>query len=412
MKILWLINITLPQASSYLNSKKNNSGGWLKYLSEEIPQKNKLVILFPYSENNKFNINSVSYYGCITGDTQKYIPLMVKHFNEIIELEKPDVIHIWGTEHLHSYAMVCAAERNNIINKVCVSIQGLVSIVAKHFMAGLSWREQLCFSLRDLLRKDTLNNKQKNLIYRGLYEKKTIQKVTHIIGRTTWDLFCSMQYNPKAIYHKNNEILRDVFYERKWSINTCNRFTIFVSQAQIPIKGFHFMLEALQILKQKYPTVKLYVAGAMNPLNHNMKAMGYARLLYRIAKEADILDSVVYLGILNEEEMCKQYLASHVFVSPSSIENSPNSVGEAMLLGVPVVSSNVGGVSDLLADKKEGFLYQYDAPYMLAGYIDRIFSDDDLARSFSIAARSRAENTHNREINLKDLLDIYSDICM
>lgn len=73
-----------------------------------------------------------------------------------------------------------------------------------------------------------------------------------------------------------------------------------------------------------------------------------------------------------------RYLASSVFVSVSTIENSPNSVGEAMLFGCPVVSSCVGGVLDMLEHGQEGFLYQASAPYMLAWYVGCVFRDDGL----------------------------------
>lgn len=82
---------------------------------------------------------------------------------------------------------------------------------------------------------------------------------------------------------------------------------------------------------------------------------------------------VEFLPPLKADEMKRMYLKSNVFVSPSSIENSPNSLGEAMMLGVPCVSSLVGGVGNMLIDGAEGFTYQHDAPYMLAYYVMEIF---------------------------------------
>ena len=109
--------------------------------------------------------------------------------------------------------------------------------------------------------------------------------------------------------------------------------------------------------------------------------------------------------------MKKEMLEANVFVSPSTIENSPNSVGEAMLLGVPVVSSGVGGVMDLLKHGVEGFVYQSDAPYMLAYYVGRIFDDINLAIRLGKAAHARANITHDYEKNLRELLEIYNEIC-
>ncbi len=116
------------------------------------------------------------------------------------------------------------------------------------------------------------------------------------------------------------------------------------------------------------------------------------------------------MGNLTEEEMCRQYLKAHVFVCPSAIENSPNSVGEAMLLGMPVVASYVGGTGDLLSDKIDGFLYPFDEPYMLAGYVDRIFSDDSEAAALGQTARLHAQKTHHVRDNYKMLMNIYRDI--
>ena len=66
----------------------------------------------------------------------------------------------------------------------------------------------------------------------------------------------------------------------------------------------------------------------------------------------------------------------------------------------------MGGVPDMLEHGREGFLYQASAPYMLAWYVKRVFGDDKLAMGFSKAAHERAARTHDRERNLRDLLDI------
>ena len=71
--------------------------------------------------------------------------------------------------------------------------------------------------------------------------------------------------------------------------------------------------------------------------------------------------------------MCEQYLKANVFVLPSAIENSPNSLGEAMMLGTPTVVSDVGGVKNMIDHEKEGYVYQPDASYMIAYYAGRFF---------------------------------------
>ena len=108
--------------------------------------------------------------------------------------------------------------------------------------------------------------------------------------------------------------------------------------------------------------------------------------------------------------MCERMLRSHVFVSASSIENSPNTLGEAMLLGVPCVSSDVGGAKTMLVHEQDGLLYQADAPYMLAHNIHRIFRDRALAEKFSQNAKAHAGVTHDQEKNLRAVLGAYHTI--
>ena len=117
-----------------------------------------------------------------------------------------------------------------------------------------------------------------------------------------------------------------------------------------------------------------------------------------------------FLGFLSEEKMAERFLKSNVFVSPSSIENSPNSVGEAMLLGVPTVSSDVGGVKNMLTHGKDGFIYPADEPYMIEYYVSKIFESSDLAKEISKSAKEHAEYTHNRFLNGKTLMEIYNNI--
>ncbi len=409
MKILWLINIMLPEVALHLEEKVNNTGGWLVTLSKELSQSNELIICYPDNQNRIIKIDKKVYYGCETSDRAQDIPIMVENFREILLKENPDIIHIWGTEHLQTFAMTAAAKLQQQ-DKVIISIQGMVSVYARHFMAALSPAIQYSFTFRDIIRNDRLLNQRKNMEQRGKYEIQAINNVSHIIGRTTWDRICVNQINPNVQYHFNNEILRDSFYIEKWDLKNCQRYSIFISQAQTPIKGFHFVIEAIALLHEKYPHLHVYVAGGRAPMSNSIKSMAYSKYLEKLAKEKNVFDKITYVGNLNEQEMCSQYLKSHVFISAASIENSPNSVGEAMLLGMPIVASYVGGTNDLLKDKVEGFLYPYDAPYMLAGYIDTIFNDDKLAVQMGQQARIKAKQTHDKNKNFEDLLSIYKKI--
>lgn len=381
-----------------------------KYLANS--DRIELSIAFPCKLISSKNV--------LFGEKIKYYPFpqnrneheIYKYLEKIIETTTPDIVHIFGTEFVHTLSMVNVCNQRKI--KVLISIQGLVSIYAQHYMANLPRKIQNSFTFRDLIKKDNLVQQQKKFEQRGFSEVLALKKVKHVLGRTMWDKACALQINPDIQYHYCNETLREEFYNSVWNIKKIEEHSIFVSQGTYPIKGLHHMLEAMPIILKKFPKAKLYIGGIdifnIRGLKAKLKETSYAKYLNHLIGKYKLQDKVSFTGSLDENEMCNRFLKSNVFVCPSSIENSPNSLGEAMILGVPCVASYVGGISDLLLDKQEGFLYQADAPYMLAHYVCEIFADNDLALKFSNNARVRALKTHNREHNLEKLSQIYKNI--
>lgn len=418
MNILWLINVALPEASQLMDEAPTPFGGWLVNASRSLSEQSDrmLSVAFPKKGIESFLIlegNTMKYYAfkpaLEQNITDNYCDL---NFEEILEETKPDIVHIFGTECLHALLMINICNHKNI--KTVISIQGLVSIYARHYMASVPERVQRRFTFRDFIKRDNLKQQQKKFINMGKFEMKAIQRVKHVIGRTSWDRACTTQINPDVQYHFCNETLRDEFYKHTWDINQCEKFSIFVSQASYPIKGLHFMLEAMSFVLKRFPNAKLYIAGPditkFDTLKEKLKKSSYSQYIIELIQKYNLEDKVAFTGLLDEKQMCERYLNSNVFVCPSSIENSPNSLGEAMILGVPCVASDVGGVSDLLTHKEEGFVYQSDAPYMLAYYLCELFSKHELALCFSHNAREHALKTHNIEENLKALINIYQEI--
>lgn len=418
MKILWLTNVALPEASLLMNQKAIPFGGWLVNASSALAEQDgiELSIAFPKNGFNDLlvlNGTKINFYA-FPPVSEKDLSANKKntYLRKILDESNPDIIHIFGTEYAHTLAMINVCVEQN--KKTVISIQGLVSIYATHYMANLPTNIQNRFTLRDFLKQDNLKQQQSKFVKQGAFEIEALQKVRHVIGRTTWDRACTYQINPDAQYHFCNETLRDEFYKHTWDINQCEKHSIFVSQGSYPIKGLHFMLEALTLILKRFPNTKLYVGGhnitKTDILKDKLKISSYGKYIKELIERYGLQNNVVFTGILDEKQMCERHIKSHVFVCPSSIENSPNSLGEAMVLGVPCVASDVGGVADLLKHREEGFVYQTDAPYMLAHYICEIFKNDEFALDFSRGAREHAMCTHEREQNTNTLTAIYKDI--
>lgn len=422
MRILWFTNIALPIIANDMNGVVSNGGGWLSGVADTIRsnRENKLTIAFPIDSNRgeivSGRVGELDYYGLPADKfSSEFDEKIIEQYEKIIIKTKPDCIHIWGTEYLHSYYAMAASKKSGLENNTVVSIQGLVSVYAKHFISGIPEKIAKRKTIGDLIQKSHKTGiweGKTEFEKRGIYEEKTLQLAKHIIGRTDWDRACTYIVNPSAEYHFCNETLRNSFYENHWTFDSAEKYSIFVSQAGYSVKGFHYMIEAFEIIKRFYPNATLYTTGSLKytTAKDKIRMDSYSKYLLKMIQERELDSSIFFVGNLNEKEMCQRYMKSHVFVSPSTIENSPNSLGEAMVLGMPVVSSDVGGVKNMLNHGQEGYVYQMDAPYMLAFYVMKIFEDDKMACEMGKAARNHALQTHNAEKNYTELIKIYNKI--
>lgn len=429
MRVLWLCNIMLPFIAKSLGQKIVIKEGWLSGLASKLmanQEKNDitLAICFPESENRAFvkgdtslfvkdKAQGVDYY-IFREDTvhpEIYNADMEESLGAVIKDFEPDLVHIFGTEYPHTLACVKAFHRPE---RTLIGIQGLCSAYAKVYMADLPYAVQKKKTLRDILKKDGLIEQQAKFVKRGEYEKEALSMVGHVTGRTDFDREETKLLAPNAKYHFMNETLRSDFYNDVWNIDQIERYSLFLSQGNYPIKGLHYVIDILPEIMEAFEETVVYVAGdvitANDSIRDKIKLSSYGKFLLDQIRKNKLQDHVRFVGRLQADKMCARYLKTHVFLCPSAIENSPNSVGEAMLLGVPVVSADVGGVHNLVNDGKDGLLYPKDKPRRLKESILRIFEDDKLALSLSSNARAHALKTHDPEINYRRLLDIYHEI--
>jgi glycosyltransferase involved in cell wall biosynthesis len=107
--------------------------------------------------------------------------------------------------------------------------------------------------------------------------------------------------------------------------------------------------------------------------------------------------------------MKEQYLRCNAYVCVSSIENSPNSLAEAMLMGTPVVAGLVGGMESMISPG-EGWLFQGSSGDG-AGEMQRISRElGEQATQRTRKAREHARQTHDGEQNLNQLLELYQEL--
>lgn len=413
MRILWITNVLLPPVCKKLGLPSPVSGGWLQS-SAEVLSKNpniSLSVVSPYKGEKlvECSDNGVIYY-CMP--TKVGIGVNVgalrQYWEHISATVRPDVIHIHGTEFTLGYSFVNYYGNNNVV----ASIQGLTSIIAKYYLSDISYSTIYKYTtLRDLFFGGIIKEK-KQFERGGWFERELLKGINHVIGRTTWDFSHVKAINPEIEYHFCNETLRESFASKCWRYDRCKKYTIFLSQCNYPIKGLHIFLKALEIVKEKYPNVQVRIAGKdfvkTTGLYDILKRRTYGNLLNKQLKKYGLLDHVEFTGVLDEEEMGHELLNANLFVCPSSIENSSNSICEAQMVGTPVIASYVGGTPDLLPNSSCGYLYRFEEYEMLASLIIKVFKES--CQFDNTLMRETARSRHDKQTNFKQLMSIYQDI--
>ena len=337
-----------------------------------------------------------------------------ERMESVISAEKPDLIHIHGAEFFHSLIAVEVCEKLGLIDRCIVSIQGIISEYAKHYADGVPEQIVNSYTFRDFIRQDNIAKAQEAYAKRGRAEIETLKKAKNISGRTDWDRETCLQINHFLNYYYCNETLRPSFYKVSRDEHSVIPHSLFFSQYTSPVKGFHFLLEAMPEILDIYPDAKIFVTGGdllKTDLQQRLRLTSYNKYLISLIKKNRLYNSIVFLGDLSEENMCRQYLASEVFVSASTLENSSNSICEAMITGCPVVASASGGTPSMIESTEEGLLYQYDDPSALADSVCRIFTDTGKASAMAEEAMARAKERHDPQKNMQRLLQIYGEIC-
>lgn len=414
MKLLWLCNNAPGAVRSHLSGKPESGVNWVDHVLSGLRKQGFTVRVLYRGTGEPGVIDKTCSYAAI-GETPAhiYVPELETCFREEIRSFQPDVIHSWGIEYHHALAMVNAAEAEGKRSCMVASIQGLCRFLADHYTDGIPEAVQRSTTFRDMIRKDNILQQQEKFILRGQLETKALEKLCHVIGRTDWDHDCALSINPDIQYHFCNETLRENFYEGSWSYETCQKHRIFASSCAYPIKGFHYLLEAFAQVVKEYPDATLSVTGRSflaGSFREKLRQGSYEKYLASLAKQYHLEDKICFLGNLRAEDMRQAFLDANVFALTSTLENSPNSLGEAMLLGVPSVAADVGGVRNLMTHGREGFLYAPGQVDKLAERIMDLFALKEKAADLGEAAKKHGQKTHDPEQNLRELIAIYEKI--
>jgi len=417
MRVLWVSSNTSNQRPSQAKGNKGyNGGGWIPSLQAELtkhpdialgicsceegePQKSVEGNVTYYTVQNhkkplKDKFLDLLHYDDVRRDEILW-PHYVEQFKRVISDYRPDVIEVFGSELYRGLATMAARE----LNVPCVlHIQGLLSLsIYIYLPTGVSkWKYYMSDGLKGVFRKFQYLTYWQRSCHR---EKAILQATTHVIGRTHWDRQAMMILNPQAEYHYGGEILRSCFYEPA-ERRIPEKTIITTTSSGATYKGFDLVLKMAHILKNECRAdFEWRVFG-------NVAPWFFERLTGIKHQEVN----VKLCGVASAEQLRDSILESTLYVQPSYVENSPNSVAEAQMLGVPVVATDVGGTSSMIGQGKSGFLFPATDPYMGVYYIKEMASERLLNKEMGESSRRTALIRHDRKNIVEELINTYEKI--
>lgn len=412
MKVLLFANSPLVPRTK--NGKNYNNSGWIKSLQEEMQKVADVkigVCCISSCQEKLITEEGVIYYKVkLIGKSLKEKVIVgfrpsidkyeiirceryVKEFKKVVDDFNPDIIHIFGSEFY--YGLITSY----ITIPIVLHLQGILSACSyAYFPPSVSYW-QLMWKDRNL--KQLYSNIQQYAYWKRCCkrEKRILSTVLHVIGRTAWDKQAMQILNPKARYHYGGEILRPEFYEVS-ERRIPDKIVLTTTISNPPYKGFDLVLKIAYILKCEVGLeFEWNVFGNVSPK------------FWERHTGINCKDVNLYVrGVASAYQLREALLKSTLYFHPSYIENSPNSVGEAQILGVPVVATNVGGTSSMVEHGKTGYLFPATDPYMGAYFVQDLISNIDKNIQMGIYSKKVALERHKKETIIEELLDTYKTI--
>lgn len=412
MRALWLIPTQLP----VVMGGPPTGLGWIEglraALADHAPEVSLVIAAWGDVKHSPFSEGNAEYWSIGSREPSTRHDRLLRRWRHAVIPEgavadceriaqevSPDIIHVHGSETFLGLTLERAPFPG------VISLQGIATAYLDHWFTGLTGRDLMTLlGDRSHLHGYGLFHDYARERARIDFERRVFGSCDDYLGRTAWDRTVLMSMKPSARYHEVNEVLGDRFYEEVWGEPPAPENIIFSTSGSRPVKGVETLLEAIALLRDSSGVdVRLRVAGGVEngPL---------WPVLRRRLKDRRLAGTVELLGVLQPAEIVRELKRASLFVHPSHIDNSPNALCEALLMGTPCVASYVGGVPSLICDEDTGLLYHDRDPYMLAGAIRRLLADRSLAARLGRAARQTALARHDRGAIARALVFAYERV--
>lgn len=409
MRVLWFS----PVPSLFDERKR---GTWVAALEAAVKTYSKnieLGIAFEYEKKAfKKEIDGVTYYPVSPGNSgalsflrnekARWEKLRLLYLDALNDF-KPDIIQCFGSEW--PYGLIA----KDTAVPVIIHMQGFLNIY--HAMEKISYSnaEYSRYYRTKPLRGFKHGIESGSNKISDLREMEIMKENRFFMGRTAWDKNIVKYFgSEESVFYYCAEAMRPEIYGSPvaWTFDSSSMSAedpmriVSVINSSV-LKGSEMILRCADFLKNTMH-FDFEWRVAMDILNYDRYELKTG------IKHEDV--NVKLLGALPAGEIAEELRRAEVYVHPSIIDNSPNSLCEAQLIGTPVIAANVGGVPSLAEDGKTGLLYPYNEFHTLAFMLMDIHGNREKLETMSNLERETSHERHDPEIIVSRLEEIYRDV--
>ena len=322
-----------------------------------------------------------------------------KKMQEAIDDFKPDIVHLNNFQRQLSASIVDCCKKNNIpmvftahdMQAICPAS----AMLYKGNICGDCIENGYSSCIKKSCIKDSKLKSILGVLEAKYYRKNSIySKIDFII--TPSEFLKKQLIKGKIKYNRIETIYNFVIDANEEKNINDEKYAFYFGRLSIE-KG---ILNVLKSIKQ-LNSGKLFIAGE-GPEKENIE---------KFIKENNLEDRVKMVGYLKQEQV-KEYIKKSRFVVVPSIwyENCPYSILETMEIGKPIIGSKIGGIPELIEDKKNGFVYEYNDINELAEKMKILFDDNEIANQQGKMSRKLYKEKYSENIYYNKILKIYTNL--
>jgi len=414
VKVLWFVNVPIPPIGAALPSPGDylGSGWWISWLLAALRKREDIELHVAWGHEGRYHgikqldsrctVEAFPLWhqsraplgGAVRPGLGGLYSLLIDRYpigaHEIVERVAPDLIHVHGTEG--PFAMVL--EKTSVPS--LISIQGSPGDWAVRYWGGAGPAAKI--------RNPRGFKNYLQFVLAGAREARMLTHARAIHGGTSWDRRFARRSAPDASFYHAVAAVGPDFFDVRRSVDPSphREKVVMTAFSPQPYKGAELAISAVASLRRSGHAVRLVLAGWC-------PQKGWGREILRAARAAGS-GAVEITGYLQPRALAERLATADIYVLPSYMENAPNTLLEAMCVGVPCIAARVGGVASMLRDGVEGLTFRRGDLRDLTDKVERVIVDTEFATKVGMAGAARVRSANEPASVAARTIDIYRSV--